>query len=563
MVRKIRALLFLVVLCLLLSAVTNAAERTHIVEELGMSIKLPSNMVVFTRDIDENDPNLAAYGLTKNAMQQLMTDGNIYLNAWVEDASYEIIVTMIDSPLMDYNLYSNTILETLGTSLESEYRNAGIILESFELYQHGQAKFFVLNISQPNGNSTAYGLQYHTVYADKVINITLQSYEGEVDQDKKAILKDIVDGIEFNTDPQKKNETAPTDAFVYVDTLSGMEFTVPENWVKENLSKDREFLSAKFISNEEEGLCILFGSEDMWSSLSENDKKGLSRKDLNNTLLTKSDYAEMCGCSASDVEMVSFAGKEYFCAEASSTEDVYGLTITATMTQYLRCENGYMYIFQFGGTRDSEHYGDFELLMDSVVYPEITQEKHTPTQNIPRTGKAELDDTHNTLGIDHVELEASSKTMPSTGVVLISLLLTIGVYSVPIIVYRYAIRKTPVEKKKAKRITIIYGLIAFVAMSAILYFVFNNAVGGSAIFLWSWVNYKVLSGGKTRLKNTKGVATKGTGKKEEIHSLEIKENNSISYAPEIVFCHKCGNKLIMGTLYCSKCGAKVYDGGNK
>ena len=338
--RKIRVLLLLVVFCLLLAASANAAEQVYVLEELGMSIKLPSDMVVFTRDLDENDPTLAAYGLTKSEMQQLMTDGDMYLDALFKDDGYEITVTMVDSPLRDYNLYSNTELETLRPLWESELENAGIILESLELYQHEQAKFCVFQISQPTEILTAYGLRYHTVYADKAIGITLQSYDEEADPDKKAVFKEIIDGIAFHTEPQKKNEITPADAFVYVDPLSGMEFTLPENWVEENLSKDREFLSAKFISNEEEGLCILFGSEDMWSSLSENDKKGLSRKDLNNTLLTKSDYAEMCGCSASDVEMVSFAGKEYFCAEASSTEDVYGLTITATMTQYLRCENG-------------------------------------------------------------------------------------------------------------------------------------------------------------------------------------------------------------------------------
>ena len=109
----------------------------------------------------------ASYGLTKDSMSSLMDDRNIYLNGWDEDINQEIIVTMIDSPLIDFNLYSNTTLSTMATSFESEYKNAGVTVIKYEIYQHSQAKFLKIYISQPNGDSTAYGLQYYTVYATK------------------------------------------------------------------------------------------------------------------------------------------------------------------------------------------------------------------------------------------------------------------------------------------------------------------------------------------------------------------------------------------------------------
>jgi hypothetical protein len=51
-----------------------------------------------------------------------------------------------------------------------------------------------------------------------------------------------------------------------------------------------------------------------------------------------------------------------------------------------------------------------------------------------------------------------------------------------------------VEKKKAKRITIIYGVIAFIAMSFVL-FALGMGAAGAAIIFWSWVNYKILTYG--------------------------------------------------------------------
>ena len=80
-----------------------AANSTYELDELGMSIELPSDHVVFTRDIKANDLNLIAYGLTKDGLSSLMQERSIYLNAWDEDINYEIIVTMLDSPFEDYN----------------------------------------------------------------------------------------------------------------------------------------------------------------------------------------------------------------------------------------------------------------------------------------------------------------------------------------------------------------------------------------------------------------------------------------------------------------------------
>ena len=278
--------------------------------------------------------------------------------------------------------------------------------------------------------------------------------------------------------------------------------------------------------------------------------------------------------------MVSFAGKEYYCAEVSGTEDVYGLTISVTITQYLRCENGYMYIFQFGGTHDSEYYDDFVSLMNSVVYPEITQEKPVAAPSSPENDKAGQDHAQKTQEIDSMEPEASAKMRPSAGDIVIGLLLTIVIYSIPIIVYRYGIRKAPVEKKKAKRITIVYAGIAFVAMSAILYFVFENGIAGSAIIPWSVVNYTILSGGRgRRTKNVDSSKDMMAAKKDPVclnpvMPAETKYEEGKTEAvlalfdtadqeTEIMFCHKCGSRLLPDSLYCSRCGTKVHDGGDR
>ena len=130
-----------------------------------------------------------------------------------------------------------------------------------------------------------------------------------------------------------------------------------------------------------------------------------------------------------------------------------------------------MHWFQFNGYNDNKFYGDFETLLSSLDFPTSTGTRYSDTGS-------------NLMG------------RFSPGNILLNLIATIVVYSLPIIIYRYAIRKEPMERKKAKRITIIYGICAFIVMSAATFVINGSGVAGGAIFLWSWVNYRVLTGGK-------------------------------------------------------------------
>ncbi len=563
-------LLVFYLVCCLLPVSAYAANDTYDLDELGMSIDLPEDLVVFTRDIKSNDPNLSEYGLTKDSMISLMQERNIYLNAWDENISYEITVTMVDSPFADYNQFSDTSLNSLMPTLASEYESLGITFTKSELYQHTQAKFIKIYISQPNSGDTVYGLQYNTVYDNKAINVTLQSYSGKIDSNKESLIKEIVDTIHFDTELQLLDTPAPTEAFTYTDSGSGVSFTVPANWTEEPMTEEREYIDAKFISILDPGMCMIFTSQDLWSLLTDAEKQQYSRSEADNSLFTKADVAAIYGCQESDVSMVTFSDREYFYTEVETTGSSYGFTVSIPMTYLVRCENGYMYIFQFSGTRDSEYYGDFKDLMNSVVFPQISP------------GGADLWSYFGPINF--------------TG----SLIITIAVYSLPIIIYRYAVLKRPVDKKKAKRITVIYGIAAFIVMSLIITLSNGNGAAGGAIFLWSWVNYRMLIGGKNRQTqvftsarapevNLPGILKSDIASEaiddaisdsDETHEelpadtsgiseiiaetddKDSSENGSLDgevtgYRPTIAFCHKCGNKLIPDSVFCNKCGAKI------
>lgn len=275
-------------------AVYATGINTYALNELGMTVSLPSDFIVFTRDLKLNDLNLDTNSLTKDEMLELMLSKNIYLNAWDEDINFEIIITMVDNPLEDLNLYSDTVLSTMATSLESEYEKVGIKYIKSEIYKHEQAKFLKIYISQLNGDKTLYGLQYYTVYADKAINITLQSYSGNINSTNEATLKAIIDSVAFETEPQvAKLSSSPTSAFTYTDKKTQTSFTVPANWIEVPLSKPRDFIDVKFMLNKEYGMVIMYGTYDLWDAMTVSERNGYSRADIDNTILTKNEIEEM------------------------------------------------------------------------------------------------------------------------------------------------------------------------------------------------------------------------------------------------------------------------------
>lgn len=495
-------LIFCFVLCLLpVSAF--AATGTYDLDELGMSIELPSDHIVFTRDIKANDPNLSAYGLTKDGLSSLMQERSIYLNAWDEDINYEIIITMMDSPLADYNLLSDTTLAAVVSSFETEYAGAGITFIRSDIYQHSQAKFAKIYISQPNNGETAYGLQYNTVYNDKAINITMQSYSGKIDSNKESILKKIVDTVHFDTDPQLNPPPTQTEAFTYTDPTSGMTFTVPANWVEEPMFKEREFIDVKFVSNLEEGLAIIFASEDMLSDgfLEESGVSGfekllVSRSDLDNSMLTKVDVAAMYGESESAVSMVTYGNKEYFIYETVQSGSAYGMTVKVPMTILVRCENGFMYMFQFSGAQDSPYFADFEKLVSSVKYPVFEDDEAVRDQ-------------------------------------------ILGSY-------------------------LLFVIIVLIALGLIIVFVCRSAIKKKAIKKKPQVTPTIAEESTVRATpeapqvKAEEVLPPEPPTKEHVPEPETTPAPLIETTePAAAFCHRCGNKLMSGSLFCNKCGTKI------
>ena len=207
----------------------------------------------------------------------------------------------------------------------------------------------------------------------------------------------------------------------------------------------------------------------------------------------------------------------------------------------------------------------------------------------------------------------------SFGNIIISLIITILIYTVPIVVYRYAIKKEPVSTKAGVWITIIYAFFAIIVMVMIKSAISGNGAVGGAIIFWSFINYRILTK-ETEKDNDKNnqieevtndsapfykaarsaeidLQNQSIRYTEEYHtqanrnsansvnempnefsSQEKNDNadsqvNSERYKPVIIysasatdekrvkdagyFCKRCGAAISSDSVFCRKCGARI------
>ena len=257
------------------------------------------------------------------------------------------------------------------------------------------------------------------------MNFTMRSYAGSLSSRQETAIKTTVDSILFDNAPPVTEQGEDTDPFQYTDTDTGVTFTVPANWKQKEFNEERELIDVKFVSTKEDGCAMIFGTVDMWEQMSAVDRIGYSRSDINNSAFTKQDIAEIYGTTVDKISTVTYNGVQYFIAEINTSSDVYVMDISMTMTQLVYIDNGWMYMFQFNGTRTHKFYSDFEKLLNSVKYLVVSNVEATeaskPTTSVP----------------DHSNQGSSNDSKDNSGVTaVVALLLIVPAIVVAVVVTR-------------------------------------------------------------------------------------------------------------------------------
>ena len=202
--RKITAILCAIIMCAAIVcpfAFTAFAESTaYEIDALNMSIPIPDDMIVLTRDSTANDEFFKTFKLNYDTTMSKLTEGNIYLESVTKDSALTLTVTMTKTEdskkIGSYNSLSDEEIANIMQKLRENktYKDASPV-------EYNDIKYICLNMSFKSGKKTVQAQQYNTVMNGENINITMQAAPGKkLKAADKEMLAEIVSGVTILND---------------------------------------------------------------------------------------------------------------------------------------------------------------------------------------------------------------------------------------------------------------------------------------------------------------------------------------------------------------------------
>lgn len=367
--RKILIFLLSLSLVVGLALSVQAASEKYDVSEMDLSLEIPSEYIVFTREMEKDDPAWLDYGISKQDLMDQFTARHIYLNAVLPNGNEEIVVTMEENIITEFNGLGDTSLLMLASSLKDGYEEHGIFVSSYDIYHHPQLEF--IRIYFNTEDKTTYGLQYYTIYGGQAMNFTMRSYDGPISRTQENTIQNVVNSIDLHFYVPIKSPFEETPAFVHIDPDTGTTFTVPANWSVQPFSKKREVLDIQFFCEEDPALMISYASNDLWTELTFFERLYMNRLKTEELLSSTEYIAEMMDIPESEISKKVFNDEDYYFIETSYATEMYGTNFSGKINQVIHIEDGWAYMFNFYGESGNPHFDEFVQLIKSVEYGDM------------------------------------------------------------------------------------------------------------------------------------------------------------------------------------------------
>lgn len=468
-----RASLFILSLAVILSMLTVPASAADVTEyyfdELNLSVSVPSKYEAVTRDTTELGSAVSSTGKTLEQVQSFLTENNHYLYLLPSDLSSEMTFTYEYEETMQDIYFSSTpdgeLSDVSEDMCDSFIRNLDATIISTDIHKFDKITFLSVYMSFPLDGSTAYCSQYYTMCGGSIVYITMRSYGIPITDAQFDELEEIAASITFH---DEQDGTILSTPFVFQSEEAGFSFTIPVGWYQDSLTQEPGRTTGIFFS-ETSDASLLFEISCLWDLMSDADRDGLTEQDVAELTFTLEDAAAFLNASVDQIQTAEYNEHPFFCL----VDEDYTFLISK--------HDEYIILFLFDLADSDLSQREFYAIMNSVQFD-------------------------NTVDSGPSDPEPSGSPIPSTTVewvsylikLLLNLVLTIVIYLLPIIIYRFGVRKHPLGKKHALVTVIVFGLAIWILLSILMY-VGTGTLGntGAALF-WSIINFFILTRGKDR-----------------------------------------------------------------
>lgn len=562
--RILSAVITVIILLFTFPVSVEASTVEYYIKEAGMTVSLPEEGAVFTRDMADDDPLFTMFGTTKTDIMNLFESQNIYLDMYNTDASSEMVVTITDNQMETINDIGDSFFEALLKTIKQQYEGQADEVLGIEGYTTDTTKFVLSHLRV----GTTYSLICYTVANYKSVNLILQNYSSSPVSDQQiASMKQILDSVVF--DRMEQGDIGKP--INYSNSEPSVSFTVPSGWTKLDLSGNGDIpLGEEFFDwlnklPEETSIAGYFKDDKSITFVTGFDRSFMIYfGNSTDSITLKVALANIVGVSSSDLKSVKYNNESFFMTEKTALLNLPGydgVQYETTLTNAILVKNGWIIWFMYTGSEGDTYFGDFESVLNSfragsLLLPPISISEPTvpePTKETETDSAAEETeteaDTNAPVDTEATNDEAESVNGP-LGMPLLILIIAVLVLTLIIVGVVSAIVISGKKKKAAKQ---------------------NAYVTGPAYYPAENPGYvpndqnRFYQGGYVPPETFANPVQPTANAPEETPYVPYSGQQTPVYPSndpqQVVFCQKCGCRIYDNSRFCPGCGADLQNNG--
>ncbi|MDD2220441.1 MAG: zinc ribbon domain-containing protein [Clostridia bacterium] len=215
-----KLLMLLIIVVILFTALSlPAAAADYTIDDFSMQLSLPDDYAVFTRNMMGNEPVLKMFNLSLEEVNLALNEADFYLLAYDKEQTHSIYIKCkedIDTQaFFNLNLLSEYELDKLIEDYQNDFQQQqlNLSLANTGLYRTDSVTYIFNDVLNHGGEEDRYLLNYGTYYNGRYFDFWLVSYEGEVTEDLRQIMREMIDSVAFTVTLDKPNPQAFTNQY--------------------------------------------------------------------------------------------------------------------------------------------------------------------------------------------------------------------------------------------------------------------------------------------------------------------------------------------------------------
>ena len=178
-----------------------ALDDIYNIDELGLSVKIPKEYTVVTRNTDKGDSAFSELSLSYDDLEK----ADIYLQAMSDDKLLKVNLSANKNEdskkINNYaDLNEAQRQDALENFLTDKSYTSGVEIKRDEII------YFDFKFSRSSQSGTIYGYQCHTIVNGLFINLTLEKYTEDLTADEIRIITNIANSVDFKTINHQNNK---------------------------------------------------------------------------------------------------------------------------------------------------------------------------------------------------------------------------------------------------------------------------------------------------------------------------------------------------------------------